>query len=295
MYTVEVTIRDPLTGEEVTTPATLLAKLPDTYKSFLSHIPLKPFLARRMLHPSERIDIRFQKPNGTWSQEVSGKYRYEVIRQQYTNRVVDDLRMKEVYIPQVEGVVVLSGVILDERLDISTDSLGSGEYAIRVLPITPPDTTPPEHTIETVSFLIAGQENHHVGEMQVIPEHTIYRMGDRARVFFVSPFPGGYLYITRERGGILESKYIEIQSSTHIEEYEIDGTFEPNVYIGAVAFPPKSFSGTKSYSVGYGEIITDLSEKRLNIHIATDKTTYKNRDNVTLTLGMTDIHGMTQK
>jgi hypothetical protein len=50
-YTVEVTIADPLTGEQVVTPATLLAKIPQKYKQVnfdnpLTFVPEKKILQK---------------------------------------------------------------------------------------------------------------------------------------------------------------------------------------------------------------------------------------------------------
>ena len=36
--------------------------------------------------------------------------------------------------------------------------------------------------------------------VRVIPEKTVYHMGEKARVMITTPFTGGFLYITRERG-----------------------------------------------------------------------------------------------
>ncbi len=50
-YTVEVTIRDALTGEEVTTPASLIVKLPEVYKSFSPNNPLIFTPKKKILSP----------------------------------------------------------------------------------------------------------------------------------------------------------------------------------------------------------------------------------------------------
>ncbi len=76
--------------------------------------------------------------------------------------------------------------------------------------------------------------------------------------------------------------------NTLLREYIIDDTFYPNVYIGVVAFAPQYTSGNRNYAVGYGEIITDLADKKASLTITPDKTTYKNRETVNLSLHLTD-------
>ena len=66
----------------------------------------------------------------------------------------------------------------------------------------------------------------------------------------------------------------------------------PNVYIGVVALHPgTSNQKSRSYAVGYGEIVTDIADKKSVLTIATDKTTYKNRESVNVELTLTDRSG----
>lgn len=47
----------------------------------------------------------------------------------------------------------------------------------------------------------------------------------------------------------------------------------------------------RSYAVGYGEIVTDISEKKSILTITPDKTTYKNKDTANIDLTLTDNSG----
>ena len=86
-------------------------------------------------------------------------------------------------------------------------------------------------------------------QLRVIPEHTIYHDGETAHVLITTPFSsGGHLYITRERGGVIDHEYITFTGSTYSREYKIDESFYPNVYIGAIAFP-KNGTSARSYAV----------------------------------------------
>ena len=55
VYTAEVTIVDPLTGESVVTPSTLLARLPLEYKAFDPYNPLIFKPKQKILKPGEPI------------------------------------------------------------------------------------------------------------------------------------------------------------------------------------------------------------------------------------------------
>lgn len=50
-----MTIRDPLTGEEVTTPGSLIVKLPEAYKSFSPENPLVFTPKKKILTQNESL------------------------------------------------------------------------------------------------------------------------------------------------------------------------------------------------------------------------------------------------
>ena len=121
---------------------------------------------------------------------------------------------------------------------------------------------PPQESIHETLIYLTGDYQSRDSTLRVIPERTIYHDGETARVLITTPFSsGGHLYITRERGGIIDHEYVAYSGSTYTRDYPIDDSFYPNVYIGAIAFPRGGLSG-RGYAVGYGEIIMDLSDKK---------------------------------
>lgn len=90
---------------------------------------------------------------------------------------------------------------------------------------------------------------------------------------------------------MIEHEYLELTGSSIMREYRVDDTFAPNVYIGAVAYPKEYVPNGRNYAVGYGEIVTDLADKKGTIVITPDKAAYKNRDTVNLSLVMQDRNG----
>lgn len=58
-YTAEITIRDPVTGEEVTTPSSLLVKLPTEYKTFTPENPLIFTPTTKILKPNDYFSGSF--------------------------------------------------------------------------------------------------------------------------------------------------------------------------------------------------------------------------------------------
>jgi uncharacterized protein YfaS (alpha-2-macroglobulin family) len=77
-----------------------------------------------------------------------------------------------------------------------------------------------------------------------------------------------------------------------MREYTIDDTMMPNMYIGVVALHKKDANpSARTYAVGYGEIVTDITDKKAILSITPDKATYKNRDTVSVDLTLTDKSG----
>ena len=55
--------------------------------------------------------------------------------------------------------------------------------------------------------------------------------------------------------------------------------------------PSGTLSKSRTYAVGYGEIITDIADKKALLTLSTDKSTYKNRETVTTDITLTDRSG----
>ncbi len=288
MYTAEVTVRDPMTGEVIVSPATLLAKIPQKYKAYSQDNPLLFTPQKRIISHGEKIKWYFAPEFGKWDDSLSGKYMYEIVARNYTQLRVDDLRLSHITIPTVDDRIVSTGVIMSSWIILDTKWFTSGEYHFRVLPITPPEYTPPPETISDISFYIVWDFTTKSYNLQVIPEKTIYSIGETARVLITLPFTWWHLYLTREKWGVIESEYLPIEGNTMIREYLIDESSVPNIYIWAVAFNRLAWTGSRTYAVWYGEIVTDLLDKRANLQIETNKSTYTNRENVDILLTLTD-------
>lgn len=145
-----MTIRDPMTGEEVTTPATLLAKLPHEYKDFLLHTPLSAQLDQRLISPGKPIHARLSLGSLPWDESLAQKYEYALYHRTYTEHVVDDLRMRTVVIPSHENTIVASGIIDTPSLTIETQDFASGEYILRVFPRSVDGVAVPEELVTEV-------------------------------------------------------------------------------------------------------------------------------------------------
>lgn len=92
---------------------------------------------------------------------------------------------------------------------------------------------------------------------------------------------------------MIDREYTYLTGNTLTREYTIDDTMRPNAYIGVVALHPgqKADSKNRTYAVGYGEIVTDIADKKSILTLTPDKSTYKNRENVSVDVTLTDRSG----
>ena len=61
---------------------------------------------------------------------------------------------------------------------------------MRILPIVSDDRELPEDAISDISLYIVGDFTTRSTNLQVIPEKTIYKVGETARVLITLPFTG---------------------------------------------------------------------------------------------------------
>lgn len=288
IYTAEVTITDPMTGEEVVTPATLLAKIPAAYKTFWYDNPIEFIPTKKIIKPGEKIAGSVKPRYGQWDMSLVEKYTYNLIHRTYQTIKVDDLRMSTTVIPVTQDTIVASGALVSSGISLDTRGMSPGEYHLQIVPKSESKEAPPETSISDTLLYITGDFVNKDTQLRVIPEKTVYRIGEKARVFITTPFTGGYLYLTRERGGVIDHEYIPMTGNTYVREYTIDESSVPNVYIWVVAFPPSALYGERSYAVGYGEIVTDLSDKKARLQVTPNKEQYMNREQVTADVILTD-------
>lgn len=110
-YTIEVTLRDALTGEEVTTPSSIIVKLPEQYKSFSPENPLEFTPKKKILSTGEALMGEFSPLYGTWHPSIAEKYRYEIVHREYIEAFVDDIRAGKMRVTTPQDTIVASGTV----------------------------------------------------------------------------------------------------------------------------------------------------------------------------------------
>jgi uncharacterized protein YfaS (alpha-2-macroglobulin family) len=134
--------------------------------------------------------------------------------------------------------------------------------------------------------------------LSVIPEKATYQVGDHARYLVKNPFPGAQALITIERFGVIKHWVQTLSGNTPVIDFTVEPDFVPGFYLSVVVVSPRVAPvpgtsaldqdgvdlGRPTYRIGYLKVPVTDPAKTLDVHIKSDRATYKPRDTVKLVL-----------
>ncbi len=186
-----------------------------------------------------------------------------------------------------------------KAIAVFTPTLG-GEYYIKATGADKgTNGRSPAYPVASTSFYVSAQDAYvswrvaNNDRIELRTDKQDYRVGETIRLLVPSPFSGTvYALVTVERGRVLSSRVVTLQSNSAIIEVPVESTFAPNAYLSVLLVKGVDESNdVPAYRLGYAGITVDPGEFRLNVEIKTDKTTYKPRDTVTYDIRVTDAAG----
>ena len=128
--------------------------------------------------------------------------------------------------------------------------------------------------------------------LEIIPEKSTYKVGDKARYLIKNPYPNAQALITIERYGVIDHFVQTLEGSTPVIEFEIKPDYIPGFYLSVVVFSPRVDQpiegqldlGKPSFRIGYLTVPIKDPYKEILVTAKTDHQVYKPRDRVKLTL-----------
>lgn len=134
--------------------------------------------------------------------------------------------------------------------------------------------------------------------IELVPERTRYRPGERARLMVQSPFEKATALITVEREGILSSRVEVLEGSAPQIEIPLSEQHIPNVFVsvvllnGRTAQPGASTDvGKPGFKIGYAELRVDPGTRHLQVEVKPDREQYRPGEEVTVDLQLRDGSG----
>ncbi|MFZ2053077.1 MAG: MG2 domain-containing protein, partial [Candidatus Aminicenantales bacterium] len=167
-----------------------------------------------------------------------------------------------------------------------TDKLGNKITTTTHFYVTGPDYVPWERRDDDSIELVADAED--------------YLPGQKARILVKSPYERAKALITVEREFILDSRVLDIESSSSQIEIPIRSDYIPNVFISVllvqgrkseVAAADTQDLGKPSFKIGYVNLRVDPAEKRLAVEILKEKGEFRPKEEVSLKFKVDDGAG----
>ena len=160
------------------------------------------------------------------------------------------------------------------------------------------DTKGKSHSTTSYAWVVGkGRvvwEQPNDNSLQIIPEQTEFKIGDRARYLIKNPFPGTKALVTLERYGVLKSWVQTLEGSTPLIDFEIEKDFMPGVYLSVTVMSPRVDAplpkfgevdlGKPSFKTGYVSIPVIDPYKQMDVEVSIEEEVYKPRDIVNVKL-----------
>lgn len=136
--------------------------------------------------------------------------------------------------------------------------------------------------------------------IDLVPEKTVYKPGDSARVMIQSPWEEATALVTTEREGIRYHQQFRLTSTQQTVTVPIRESDIPNVFASVLLVKGRtkadeardaSDPGKPSFRLGYAELKVEDASKRLSIHVAANKAEYRPAGAATVEVAVKDVAG----
>lgn len=201
------------------------------------------------------------------------------------------------YLPRYETkeseVKACTLVSADKPVNCSFTPQKPGEYFVKA---SIKDSKDREHNAATSTYVVGKGEliwaSDSPTRLDVVPEKTTYKVGEKAKFLVKNPYPGAKALITVERYGIVSKWFETMKGAAHMISFDIEKNHLPGFYLSVVAFSPRVEMpiegeidlGKPAMKLGYAEIEVKDSAKELKVTAVSDKQKYSPKETVKVKL-----------
>lgn len=159
------------------------------------------------------------------------------------------------------------------------------------------DTRGRAHATQTQRWAVGRGQVVWEGEaghgLDVLPEKTELKVGDKARFLVQNPFPGAQALITVERLGVMKTWVRKFDNSAELIEIPVTPDLLPGFYVSVTVASPRVAKpiqdgtvdlGKPAFRIGYARVKVKDPFKELKYEVQAQKKVYKPRDTVTVNL-----------
>lgn len=227
--------------------------------------------------PDEKVTIEVKAMDFS---EKPRQVSFEAVVNRLTWAGYPDYKQNKDYVTTVKGNTNDKGIG-----NVSFDAGSEGYYSIE---INSYDSRGKKVTDNTYCYVSKGDMwwwNNESGAVQIFPDKDSYKPGETCKALIVTTAPGANVLITTQNDNILTYSVEKIDGTSKLIEIPVGSNASPNFYITAAYVSNGQFySSSKS-------VMVMPEEKFLTVNIATDKTSYKPKDDGTVMIKVTDAAG----
>ncbi|MDR2140670.1 MAG: hypothetical protein LBR11_02600 [Deltaproteobacteria bacterium] len=190
---------------------------------------------------------------------------------------------------------------LDQLVNFKLDIPKSGQYFVQAK-IVDSKGRPNQASVSFYAFGPGpvGWDFSNDDSLTMIPDQSVYKPGDTAKILVQSPFQSGQGLLTVERSGLRQVQKFELNSQSPVLEVPLSQADGPNVYVsviltrGRISDQPDKDNvdlGKPTYRQGYLTLKVTGNPDLLNVKATPQKTEYRPQESVTVDLEVTDANG----
>ncbi|MFN8371986.1 MAG: alpha-2-macroglobulin family protein [Anaerolineae bacterium] len=221
----------------------------------------------------------------------------EVVERRWSSVQEQDENGRTTWTYEVEEIPVTTGTVTTDeqgRASFTFTPPNGGIFKVKVSTTDAAGNRVNSATTLWVSsreYVSWRQQNSN--RIDLIADNTSYEVGDTAEILITSPFQGTVqAWVTVERGDVLHSELITMDSNSYVYTLPITDDFAPNVYVSVFIVKGVDDSNTVAgFRMGMVALNVDNERKNINIEITPNVEQAGPGDTVTYTVRTTDYAG----
>jgi alpha-2-macroglobulin len=221
----------------------------------------------------------------------------EVVERRWSSVQEKDELGRTTWTWEVEEIPVTTGSVV-------TDDRGQADYAftppnggIFKVKISTQDSAGNDVIAATTLWVSSSQfvswRQQNSNRIDLIADQTDYQIGDTAEILITSPFQGtAEALITVERGKVLTTDRVTMDSNSLVYQLPITEDYAPNVYVSALIVKGVDENNpVAGFRMGMVQLGVETDRKVINIMATPDREQAGPRETVTYTIETTDWQG----
>lgn len=139
------------------------------------------------------------------------------------------------------------------------------------------------------------------GIVELVPDKTLYDIGETARILVKNPYPGASAVFTVEREGVQFAKVLTLNNATETLEVPIEEGMLPNIFVSVVlargrvpeaqGLESGDDPGRPAVRVGYTTLNVEKKSRKLSVKLTPNAEEFRPRDTVKVQVNVADFKG----